>query len=287
MRPLAWGLRAAIQAIPAASSARPSSCSRRPPGELLGERRHVAAAPEDPVAVGVDAERQALAQRGLAERLEVPRGILLVPEGPARHVARGVVDPADQGQPRPPALEPVVAAPVDLEEQARLGHPLPAGAMAPRAPGPGRGQARLGEDPAQGPLRDDDPLPLGEQVGEVGPVGARVRGGGELEEAGAGLVVEAVGGDPAPVAVDERGGRAVGAIRREEAPNRPDRQLEIGRRHRGRDLPGEQVVEDVQAVLGTSVQGDRLPLHGGEGDKVAGRLWVTDSLAVHTGRHAR
>ena len=122
-----------------------------------------------------------------------------------------------------------MAAAVDLEEQARLAHPLPAAPVAPRSPGPGRGQARLGEDPAQGPLRDDDPLPLGEQVGEVGPVGSRVRRRGELEEAGAGRLVKAVGRDPAPVAVDERGGRAVRAVGRQEAPDRPDRQPEVGR----------------------------------------------------------
>ncbi len=43
------------------------------------------------------------------------------------------------------------------------------------------------------------------------------------------------------------------------------------------------MVEDVEALLCAAIQGDCLPLlHDLEGDKVTGRLAVTDSLAVHT-----
>jgi hypothetical protein len=41
-----------------------------------------------------------------------------------------VVDRADEGQARASALEPVVGAAVDLDEQTRLGHPLAPAAVA-------------------------------------------------------------------------------------------------------------------------------------------------------------
>ncbi len=84
--------------------------------------------------------------------------------------ARGIVDGAHERERGPPAAEPVVARPVDLEQDARLGHPL---ASAPVPWRPARAHwrhARLGEDAPQGALGDLDPLPLREQVREVRPV---------------------------------------------------------------------------------------------------------------------
>jgi hypothetical protein len=48
-----------------------------------------------------------------------------------------------------------------------------------------------------------------------------------------------------------------------------------------RQLAGEHVVEDEYPMLRPRIQLDRLPFHVVEGDEVAGRLSVTESLAVH------
>jgi DNA-binding transcriptional ArsR family regulator len=60
------------------------------------------------------------------------------------------------------------------------------------------------------------------------------------------------------------------------------RESELGRRLGRGDLTGENVIEDGQPPLRASIRGDRFRLHGAEGDKVASRLWMTKSLAVHT-----
>ena len=50
-----------------------------------------------------------------------------------------------------------------------------------------------------------------------------------------------------------------------------------------RQFASEHVAEDVQALLGSAVQADRLPrLHGIEGDKVAVPLARTESLSSDT-----
>ena len=68
-------------------------------------------------------------------------------------------------------------------------------------------------------------------------------------------------------------GRSVGAIPFEQPADLADRQVEDPGRLLGRQSPGQDVVEDVEAVLRSGVQGDRLPrFHAIEGDKVTGRL---------------
>jgi hypothetical protein len=116
----------------------------------------------------------------------------------------------------------------------------------------------------------------------MGPVDSLVRRRRQVHEPLAQRVVEAVGRDPSAVAVHERGGALVGVVARLEAAHRAHREMEVGGRVLGRDLTGQEVVEYPESLLCLSIQRDRLPrLHVTEGDKVAGRLWVTDSLAVH------
>ena len=79
-----------------------------------------------------------------------------------------VVDPAHQRQARPAVLEPGMPRAVDLDEQARLGHPVPAAAMAGC---PAHPRARDSRRPAGsgGPMTRlrSDALALGEELGEV------------------------------------------------------------------------------------------------------------------------
>jgi hypothetical protein len=176
-----------------------------------------------------------------------------------------------------------VPAAVDLQEHARLGHPFAATAMSPRTASPHRRQTGLGEDPPERPLGHDDSLALGEQVREMGAVDTRIRRPGELDEPGPQHVVEPIGGDPSLVAMDERSRALVGVVARQEPAHRADREVQVGGRLPRGQFTGQDVVEHPQPLLCSSVQCDRLPrLHELEGDKVAGRLWVTDSLAVHS-----
>jgi hypothetical protein len=238
---------------------------------------------EDTVAVRVEAQGQAVGTGRLDEHLEVARGVLLLAEGGPGDEPGGIVDAAHEREPRAAILEPVVLAAIDLEEHARLGHPLATEPVTPRPPSSHRRQPGLGEDPAQRPLGHDDALPLGEQVREVGSVDTLVCRRCQLHEPGPQLVVESVGRDPSTVAVDERGGTLVGVVAHQQPPHRAHREVQIRGRLPGRHLTGQDVVEHPEPLLCLSVQRDRLPrLHVTEGDKVAGRLWVTDSLAVHT-----
>ena len=221
----------------------------------------------------------------LDEHGEIARTVLLLAEGGPGHQAGGIVDAGHEREPGTATLEPVVAAAVDLEEHARLRHPLAAEPVAPRSPSPYRGQPGLGEDPTQCPLGHDDALALGEQVGEVGPVDVRIRGRGQLHESSSQLVVEPVGWHPTPVAVDECGGALVRVITCQQSAQRAHREVQVRGRLLRRQLTGQDMVEHPEPLLCPSTQRDRLPrLHVTEGDKVAGRLRVTKSLAVHTHR---
>ena len=218
----------------------------------------------------------------LDEHGEVARAVLLFAEGGPGDEPGGIVDAAHEGEPGSTALEPVMSAAIDLEEHAGPGHPLAAAAVAPWSPPPHRRQAGLGEDPAQRPLRDDDALALSEQVREMGTVDIRIRGRRQLHESGPQPVREPVGRDPAAVAVDERDGALVGVVARQQPLHRAHRAVQIRGRLPGRQLTGQDMVEHPEPLLCLSVQRDRLPrLHVTEGDKVAGRLRVTDLLAVH------
>ena len=102
-----------------------------------------------------------------------------------------------------------MAAAVDLEEHPLARHPLPAAAIADRATGPDRADRGLGEDAPQRPRSDDEPLALGEQLGQVGVIDPGVRRRRELDETRPQGFVKPIGRCPAVVAAGEAG-RAVG-----------------------------------------------------------------------------
>ena len=133
-------------------------------------------------------------------------------------------------------------------------------------------QAGPDEQPADGRALERDPLALGEQLGEVAVVHPDVRRRGEFDHAMPELVVDPVGGRPAPVAVGERR-RTVG-VAGDQAVDLTGRKAEDLRPLVERQAASDDVMEDVGAVLtprvglGLSVLG----FHAPEGDKVAGRL---------------
>ena len=157
--------------------------------------------------------------------------------------------------------------------------------MAPRSAPPDRGQAGLGEDPAEASLGDLKALALGEEVGQVGSVDVAIATRRELHEPATDGVIDPVRRHPSDVAVDQCGRPLGAAVPGDQAPDGADRDPQHAGRLLAAQLAGPDVVQDQQPSLRSGIQRDCLPrLHGLEGDKVAGRLWVTESLAVHTSR---
>ena len=77
------------------------------------------------VPVAVQSEGYPVPFDDAAQRQEVAGGVLLLSEQRNRRRADGVVDGEEQGEPRAPALQPIVNAPVDLRQHPFLGHALP------------------------------------------------------------------------------------------------------------------------------------------------------------------
>jgi len=172
-----------------------------------------------------------------------------------------------------------VAAPVGLEEHPRPRHPLAAAPVGRRPAGAGRLHPLLAEDPPDRPGGGRRRVVLGEALGEVDRVEARVRRAGELRDRGSHRLVDPVRRPTPAVAVDEPRG-SLGPQPLGEAGDLPDREAQVGRGVLDGQLAGEDMGQHQEALLRPGVQGDRLPrFHGVEGDKVAVPLARTESLA--------
>jgi len=125
----AFGLgRSSQEELDAELLEQPSKLSRPlSAGELLVKARFsVGRAEEDPMAIGIDGERNAFSLDRLAHQLEIPLGVfLLAKQGPG-HLTRRVVDPAHQAEPGTAALEPVVATGINLQQHPFPREPIPA-----------------------------------------------------------------------------------------------------------------------------------------------------------------
>ena len=146
MRPLASGAAGRDGADPELGERPPELGRGAAVGQLLlqgedGRGRGL----EDAVPVAVPGAREAVAADGVAQDDEIPRRVLLVAERGPDQDARGIVDPAHERQPGPAALEPVVAAAVDLDEQ----------------PGRGIGRAGSGAGATGGAAGSGSPRPAG------------------------------------------------------------------------------------------------------------------------------
>ena len=251
MRPLRLG-RAGGDRADAQLGERPAHLAERAldPGLLLPSPP--AAGLEGAVAVAVDDLREALRGDDREEQHEVARGILLLAEDRARHRARGVVDGAQQAEPRTAALEPVVGAAVELEEHALGRHPWPAAAVPRRPPAPRAGDALGAQDGPHRLAAHEDALPLREQVGEVAVVELAVPLPPQLDDPGPGPGIDAARRGPAAVPVDQPC-RALPREGGSQAPQLARREPELLARlgHR------EGSLEDPRQDPGPSLLGDR------------------------------
>ncbi len=169
------------------------------------------------MAIPVDGARDAAALDRVAQDREIARRILLVAERRRRHLPRRVVDRSDEGHRGPPPFEPVVAAAVELEEEALGRHPRAAAPVAGGAAPSRAREPRRPEELAEALPADEDRLTLGEELGEVTVVDLAVRPPSELDDPGPHPGPEAPRRRPAPVAVDEAG-RTVALIGGPDAP---------------------------------------------------------------------
>ena len=121
---------------------------------------------------------------------------------------------------------------------------------------------------------------LEEGLGQVDRVEPGELGRGELDEPGPDGRIGPVDRDSAAIAMDERRGTVV-SVAVDQSADLSDREPQDPAGLLGRQLPGEDMVQDIQASLGSTVQADRLPrlLHEIEGDKVAVPLARTESLS--------
>ncbi len=175
-----------------------------------------------------------------------------------------------------------MARAVGLQEHPGPRQALPAAAVAGRPMDVRGRQPRLGKDPPQRPLRHRDPLALGEQLGQMGPVDPGIGARGKPHQALAEDRLDPVGGCPAGVPVAQ-GGRPLARIGRQQAAHLARGAVQDGRPLLEGQGPVGEVYQHLLSLLGSSVMvGSRSSVHARHSDKVAGRLRVTESLAVHT-----
>jgi len=220
-----------------------------------------------------------MAAHGLEQHLEVARRVLGRPEGPAGHRPGRVVDPADQGERRPPALQPVVPGAIGLEKHAHPGHPRSPAPVGRGPSGPRRSHAGLGEDPLDRPGRGDGGVELGQRLAEVDRVEPCVRRERLVHDRRPDQIGDPVGRLSPAIAVDQ----ARGSLRSQpvsQSMHLADRQAKVRGGIAHIELARKDMGEHQEALLCPGIQRDRLPLlHGPEGDKVAVALGRTKSLS--------
>jgi hypothetical protein len=138
-----------------------------------------------------------------AEEGEVARRILLGPEGGRQDGPRGIVDGPQEATGRLGGPEPGEGAPVELQEEARLGPARPAAPVAGRPGAPRGNHPGCAEyAPDRGPT-DGQALHHRELLGEVDIVEASIPPAGEGDDLGPEVHREPMGRVPLPIAMDE------------------------------------------------------------------------------------
>lgn len=176
-----------------------------------------------------------------------------------RHDRPGrIVDRPDEGQARGAALEPVVRAAVDLDEETGLGHPLAPAPVLRRPPGSGRPDPGPAEQALERRSADDDGLVLGQELGQVAVVHPAIAGRREVHDPFPGGRRQASWRSPPAVAVDD----AVDAHRPEATEQPPGRALagtEQGRGFGNRQRSVTPAGQDIDPLLVSRIQGQSLP----------------------------
>ena len=229
--------------------------------ELLVEgERGTGIRAEDAVAIGVDGRREAIATDELAEEEEIAVRIFLEAEDGPQHPARGVIDGSEEDEVGATVLEPGMMTAVELHEEPRLRHPLPAPAMARGAAGAGTADPSLPEEALDRGAREVNTLALGQELGEVAIIAAPVAGAGQSEHPRANGIRAASAGLLVAVAVGQSR-QALFAHFGEEpadmANGKPQQRCCRFRREESRVNPWN----DLPPLLLFLGQGDRLPGH--------------------------
>ena len=173
--------------------------------------------PEDAVAISVEGNGDAPALDQLLHQVEVAPGVLLLAKHRVGHGAGGIVHRQEQGELRALLTQPPMKTAVDLHQHAFLGHSLPSHPVSGRPTFPRAGNARPGQDAVHCSPAGVNPLPVTQQLGEVGLIGSPVGGAGQLHHRSCLGVGEGVAGPTAAVPVGQCVG-ALLAIGRQQAP---------------------------------------------------------------------
>lgn len=197
---------------------------------------------EDAVAVRVAGEGQTRTEGDLPEDLEVGGGGLARIEMRPQDLAGGVIDRGVEDELRAAVFQPAVMAAVKLDEHAFLGHALAAGAMARWTSGAGAAQSRGREEAIDGGTGEVEVFLVGEQLGEVLMIDARVLRADQAKHAIADPGGRAPRRRAFPVAVGQ-GGRAASLIGAAEAPDLAGGQAQ---KARGLSHCGGAALEGVQ-----------------------------------------
>ena len=124
--------------------------------------------------IAIEGHRHAAAVDDLLEHEQVAVGVLLFSEQGEGDRPRGVVHGPDERQAGSPTLQPVVPAPVDLQQHPLLGVALPAQIALARSAAAGAPNTARQQHPPDGGAREADALPLGQQLGQMRVVEAGV-----------------------------------------------------------------------------------------------------------------
>ncbi len=229
--------------------------------ELLRQAlRRPGIAMKDAMPIRVGRSGQAIAADELAQQQEIAVGILFGAKDARQDFARGIVDGREEDEAGAAILEPGMVAAVYLDEQAGLRHALASAAMLGCSSGAGTSDARLAQQALHGGAGQDEALVLPEELGEVVIVRAGVARAGQGEDLRSDGLGEAARGGPSAVAMGERR-RADLADLRQQATEVTERETQEAGRIRHREVPLDDLDQDMGSLLLSLAQGDSPPVH--------------------------
>ncbi len=250
--------------------------------ELLVDReRGAGVRAKDAVAIGVDGRRETIATEELAEQEEVAVRIFLEAEDGAQHTACGVIDGGEKDEAGAAVLEPGMLTAIELDEETRLRHPLPAPAMAWRATGAGAADARRAEQAVDRGAGEADAFALGQELRKMAIIAAPVAGTGQGEHPRTECLRDVSGGRAAAVAMGQ-GRQALLTESGEQSADVAERESQQRRRRSGGEAPRLNPWQDLSPLLFLAVQGDCLPGHSPRVTESLNSYGVTDSLNNHS-----
>jgi len=217
-------------------------------------------APEDPVPVGVDGGRHAVAAQDLGEQQEVAMRVFLRAKDGPQHPTRRIVNCGEEHEVRSSGAEPRMMAAVELDEQAGLRHPRPPAAVPGRPAGAGPRDACLAQHAKHGRAGQREGMVLPEQIGQMVIVDPRVDRARQHHDLLPDHLRDPVGGGTSPIPMTYRGDTASPERRRKPlhmAMAEAEHLRRLGHRH-GAPMDLRQ---DLHALLILLTQCDRLPGH--------------------------